>query len=164
MLQLVTPEGPEAAAPPAPGEPRYWAFLSYSHHDKAIAKKLQKQLETYRVPRRLVGRETSHGVVPARVSPVFRDRDELHAGADLKASVQEALSRSRWLIVVCTPDSARSPWVNREIIEFKKLHGERRVLALIARGGAVCERHARARGGRVLSAGPAACAQRRRCA
>lgn len=126
--------------PPEPhaGEPaegfRYWAFLSYSHHDKAIAKKLQKQLETYRVPRRLLGRETPHGVVPARLSPVFRDRDELHAGSDLKASVQEALSRSRWLIVVCTPDAARSPWVNREIVEFKKLHGERRVLALIAHG------------------------------
>lgn len=134
-LTLVSPSEPAApaAAEPADGY-RYWAFLSYSHHDKAIAKRLQRQLETYRVPKRLVGRETSHGVVPPRVSPVFRDRDELHAGADLKGSVQEALSRSRWLIVVCTPDAARSPWVNREIIEFKKLHGERRVLALIARG------------------------------
>jgi hypothetical protein len=131
MLKLVTPEAPSAATG---AEPRYWAFLSYSHHDKADARRLQKQLETYRVPRRLVGRVTAHGAVPARVAPVFRDRDELHAGADLKASVQDALSRSRWLIVVCTPDAARSPWVNREIIEFKKLHGERRVLALIARG------------------------------
>jgi tetratricopeptide (TPR) repeat protein len=113
---------------------RYWAFLSYSHHDKLVARRLQRQLETYRLPRRLVGRETAEGPVPARASPVFRDRDELHAGADLKASVQEALSRSRWLIVVCTPDSARSPWVNREIIEFKRLRGERHVLALIARG------------------------------
>jgi len=132
MLKLVSPEEP--ATPAAPNAPRYWAFLSYSHHDKLIAKRLQRQLETYRVPRRLVGRETSVGQVPARVTPVFRDRDELHAGADLKASVQEALSRSRWLIVVCTPDAARSPWVNREIIEFKRLRGERHVLALIARG------------------------------
>jgi len=132
MLELVSP-----AEPPAQAEPRalrYWAFLSYSHHDKAVAKRLQRQLETYRLPRRLVGRETSEGLVPARVVPVFRDRDELHAGADLKASVQDALSRSRWLIVVCTPDAARSPWVNREIIEFKRLRGERHVLALIARG------------------------------
>jgi len=121
---------------PAPGDQafRYWAFLSYSHHDKAIAKRVQRQLETYRVPRRLVGRQTAEGAVPTRVTPVFRDRDELHAGSDLKASVQEALARSRWLIVVCTPDSARSPWVNREIIEFKRLRGERHVLALIARG------------------------------
>jgi tetratricopeptide (TPR) repeat protein len=134
-LKLVTATDPPESAAAEPAHAfRYWAFLSYSHHDKAIANKLQKQLETYRVPRRLVGRETPHGQVPARLSPVFRDRDELHAGSDLKGSVQEALSRSRWLIVVCTPDAARSPWVNREIIEFKKLHGERRVLALIARG------------------------------
>lgn len=113
---------------------RFWAFISYSHRDKAVAKRLQRQLETYRVPRRLVGRETPHGAVPTRVAPVFRDRDELHAGADLKASVQEALARSRWLIVVCSPDSARSEWVNREIVEFKRLHGERYVLALVARG------------------------------
>jgi len=132
MLELVSPADPPTH--PVPQAPKYWAFLSYSHHDKAVAKRLQRQLETYRLPRRLVGRETSEGPVPARVLPVFRDRDELHAGADLKSSVQDALSRSRWLIVVCTPDAARSPWVNREIIEFKRLRGERHVLALIVRG------------------------------
>jgi len=132
MLELVSPVDPPVQ--PVLQAPKYWAFLSYSHHDKAVAKRLQRQLETYRLPRRLVGRETSEGPVPARVLPIFRDRDELHAGADLKSSVQDALSRSRWLIVVCTPDAARSPWVNREIIEFKKLRGERHVLALIVRG------------------------------
>jgi len=48
--------------------------------------------------------------------------------------VREALAQSRYLIVVCSPDAASSPWVNQEIIEFKKLHGESRVLAVIARG------------------------------
>ncbi|NKI95468.1 toll/interleukin-1 receptor domain-containing protein [Rhizobacter sp. SG703] len=122
-----------ATASPVPA-PRYGAFISYSHHDKVAARRLQRQLETYRIPRRLLGRATPHGPVPARLPPLFRDRDELNAGADLKASVQEALAASRWLIVVCSPDAARSPWVNREIIEFKRLHGEGRVLALIARG------------------------------
>jgi len=130
-LRLVTNE-----AAPSQGStaPRFWAFISYSHHDKVLAKKLQRRLETYRVPRRLVGRVNAHGTVPARIAPIFRDRDDLHAGADLKASVQTALQQSRWLIVICTPDAARSPWVNREIIEFKRLHGERYVLALIAAG------------------------------
>jgi tetratricopeptide (TPR) repeat protein len=114
--------------------PRYWAFISYSHRDEAVAKRLQRRLETYRLPRKLVGREGPEGPVPARVRPLFRDRDELHAGADLKAHVQQALAASRWLIVVCSPDAARSPWVEREIVEFKRLHGERRVLALIAAG------------------------------
>jgi len=126
-------EDSPTAGSPVPA-PRYGAFISYSHHDKVVARRLQRQLETYRIPRRLIGRATPHGPVPARLPPLFRDRDELNAGADLKASVQDALAASRWLIVVCSPDAARSPWVNREIIEFKRLHGEGRVLALIARG------------------------------
>jgi tetratricopeptide (TPR) repeat protein len=113
---------------------KYWAFISYSHSDTRTAKALQRALETYRLPRWLAGTNTAAGEVPAFVKPVFRDRDEMQAGADLKATVREALEQSRWLIVVCSPEAARSPWVNREIMEFKKLHGEARVLAVIAAG------------------------------
>ena len=113
---------------------KYWAFISYSHRDARVATALQRALETYRLPRRLVGKGTAMGALPAYLKPVFRDRDEMEAGADLKATVREALTQSRWLIAVCSPAAARSPWVNREIIEFKKLHGEARVLALIAAG------------------------------
>lgn len=113
---------------------KYWAFISYSHSDTRTAKALQRALETYRLPHRLVGTNTAAGEVPAFVKPVFRDRDEMQAGVDLKATVREALEQSRWLIVVGSPEAARSPWVNREIIEFKKLHGEARVLAVIAAG------------------------------
>lgn len=113
---------------------KYWAFISYSHRDAKVAAALQRSLETYRLPRRLVGTVTASGELPAYLKPLFRDRDEMEAGADLKATVREALAQSRHLIVVCSPEAARSPWVNREIIEFKKLHGEARVLALIAAG------------------------------
>ena len=113
---------------------KYWAFISYSHQDVKVATTLQRSLETYRLPRKLVGSVTAEGVVPAVLKPVFRDRDELQAGADLKATVQQALQGSRFLIVVCTPAAAQSSWVDREIVEFKKLHGEAHVLALIADG------------------------------
>lgn len=113
---------------------KYWAFISYSHSDTRVAKALQRALETYRLPRRLAGTTTAMGEVPAFVKPVFRDRDEMQAGADLKATVRVALEQSRWLVVVCSPEAARSPWVSREIIEFKKLHGEAHVLAVIAAG------------------------------
>lgn len=113
---------------------KYWAFISYSHRDVRVATALQRALETYRLPKRLVGTRTAAGEVPPRLKPVFLDRDELQAGTDLKAIVGEALAQSRCLIVVCSPHSARSEWVNREIIEFKKLHGESRVLAVIAAG------------------------------
>jgi len=115
-------------------EPRYWAFISYSHHDARSAAALQRALETYRVPHRLIGRSTLLGEVPAYLKPVFRDRSELQAGADLTATVREALTASRYLIVVCSPSAARSSWVNREISEFKKLYGDGRVLALIVAG------------------------------
>ncbi|MEO7499029.1 MAG: toll/interleukin-1 receptor domain-containing protein, partial [Casimicrobiaceae bacterium] len=113
---------------------KYWAFLSYSHRDAAAAARLQRALETYRIPQRLVGASTPSGAVPARLSPVFRDREEMQAGSDLAASVREAILQSRCLVVICSPDAARSPWVNREIIEFKRLHGEGRVFAVIVAG------------------------------
>ncbi len=113
---------------------KYWAFISYSHRDTKVAVALQRALETYRLPKRLVGTRTAMGQVPAILKPVFRDRDEMEAGADLKATVREALAHSRWLVVLCSPAAACSPWVSREIIEFKKLHGESRVLACIAAG------------------------------
>ena len=115
-------------------EPRYWAFISYSHHDARSAAALQRGLETYRVPRRLVGRSTALGEVPAYLRPIFRDRNELQAGADLTTTVREALAASRYLIVVCSPSAAASAWVNREIAEFKSMHGDARVLALIVTG------------------------------
>lgn len=113
---------------------KYWAFVSYSHRDAVAAAAIQRALETYRIPPRLVGRATPVGEIPRTLSPVFRDREDLQAGADLTAKVREALAESRHLLVVCSPEAARSAWVNREIVEFKKLHGEDRVLAVIVGG------------------------------
>jgi tetratricopeptide (TPR) repeat protein len=117
-----------------PGSPKYWAFISYSHADSRAAGWLQRALETYRIPKRLLGRSTPWGPIPPYLKPIFRDREEMQAGADLGAVVREALAQSRVLIVICSPDAARSPWVSREIVEFKRIHGESRVLALIVAG------------------------------
>lgn len=114
--------------------PKYWAFISYSHRDSRVATSLQHALETYRLPRRLVGTHHAAGEIPARLRPVFLDRGDLQASTDLKTVVREALALSRYLIVVCSPAAARSEWVNHEIVEFKKMHGESRVLAVIASG------------------------------
>ena len=51
-----------------PDEYKYWAFISYSHQDKAWGDWLHKALETYRVPKRLVGRASRDGTVPKRRS------------------------------------------------------------------------------------------------
>ena len=66
--------------------------------------------------------------------PIFRDRDDLPAGSDLTQEVQAALRDSRFLVVICSPAAAQSKWVNQEIMLFKRLHGEGRVLAAIVDG------------------------------
>ena len=113
---------------------KYWAFLSYSHTDKKWGDWLHKALETYRVPRRLIGKESRDGKVPERVYPIFRDREELPVSADLGSNINEALSESRYLIVICSPRSAQSRWVGEEIKTYKQLGREDRILALIVDG------------------------------
>src|SRR5436190_262292 len=113
---------------------KYWAFLSYSHTDKKWGDWLHRALETYRVPRRLVGKDSRDGKVPERVYPIFRDREELPVSADLGSNINEALQESRYLIVICSPRSAQSRWVGEEIKTFKKLGREDRILALIVDG------------------------------
>jgi hypothetical protein len=131
---LMSPDStPRQTESPSDGF-KYWAFISYSHRDEEWAQWLHKELETYRVPRRLVGRETPLGPVPRRLFPVFRDREELPGSADLGGNISGALARSRTLIVVCSPRSAASRWVNEEIKTFKALGREDRVLCLIVGG------------------------------
>lgn len=113
---------------------RYWAFISYSHADAAWARWLHRALENYRIPARLVGRDTAFGPVPKKLFPVFRDRDELPGSAELGPALQDALRRSRFQIVIASPNSARSRWVNEEIRFFKSLGRATRVLALIVDG------------------------------
>ncbi len=108
--------------------PRYWAFISYSHRDADWAAWLHGALERFRVPGGL-GPE-----VPRRLLPVFRDREELPSAAALSAAIRAALARSRCLIVICSPDAARSRWVDEEIRAFKALGGAGPVLPLIVAG------------------------------
>ena len=74
-------------------DPRFWAFISYSHADAKWAQWLQRALESYRVPKRLVGHETGAGPTPARFRPIFRDREDLAANPDLRDSVRRAQCR-----------------------------------------------------------------------
>ncbi|MDD3447362.1 MAG: toll/interleukin-1 receptor domain-containing protein, partial [Zavarzinia sp.] len=112
----------------------YAAFISYSHADEAFAGKLHRFVETWRTPRRLTGGEGRDGAVPARLFPVFRDREELPTSADLGAVIRTALENSRYLVVLCSPRAAASVWVDQEILEFKRLHGEGRIIAAILEG------------------------------
>lgn len=117
-----------------PDARRYAAFISYNHADRERARWLHARIESFRVPRALRGRPSAFGTVGARIAPVFLDRDELSTSADLASSVREALSASAFLIVVCSPASARSRWVNEEVRHFKQLGRQGRILPIIVAG------------------------------
>ena len=113
---------------------RYFAFISYSHQDETWAQWLHKTLETWRVPKRLVGQTTDAGIIPPRLLPIFRDRDELASATDLGRTVNAALAQSKYLIVICSPASAKSRWVNEEVLAFKRLGHAERIFCLIVGG------------------------------
>lgn len=99
---------------------KYYAFISYKREDEEWATWLQHEFEHYRLPSTLNGRPD----LPTEFGPIFRDVDELSAG-NLPAQIYGALEASAHLIVVCSPLSAKSEWVNREIADFIEI-GERK--------------------------------------
>ena len=114
-------------------EMKYKAFISYSHQDKKWGDWLHRKLETYRVPSRLTRHDRDNNI-PRRLFPVFRDREELPTSSDLGSSIQDALEASQTLIVICSPRSANSQWVNEEILHFKRLGKSEHVFCLIIDG------------------------------
>jgi tetratricopeptide (TPR) repeat protein len=113
---------------------KYRAFLSYSHADTRWAKHLHRRLEAFRIDKDLTGRETSQGPNPKTLRPIFRDRDDFTAGHTLTDQTVAALDASAALIVLCSPASAKSHYVNEEIRLFKSRHPERPVVPVIADG------------------------------
>jgi tetratricopeptide (TPR) repeat protein len=68
------------------------------------------------------------------VFPVFRDRSELASSTNLSQSILSALDDSEALIVICSPESARSHWVNEEICHFRQTFGSSNIHCLITSG------------------------------
>jgi WD40 repeat protein len=113
---------------------KYWLFISYSHQDKKWADWLFNSFEKYRIPKQIRGTETQFGKIPERIYPVFRDREESPASANLGKEITTALEQSQCLVVICSPNSAKSHWVNEEIMIFKRLGRSDRIFVLIVDG------------------------------
>ncbi|HIH0815950.1 TPA: tetratricopeptide repeat protein [Vibrio cholerae] len=125
---------------PAVPTREYLAFISYRHADnkqqgRQWATWLHQALETYEVPADLVGKPNSRGeIIPERIYPIFRDEDELPAHANLANSITDALTNSRLLVVLCSPNAVASTYVADEIQYFKKLGHSNRIIAAMIDG------------------------------
>jgi tetratricopeptide (TPR) repeat protein len=69
--------------------------------------------------------------VPARLTPIFKDREDLAAAHDLTDEVRAALSASACLIVLATPAAAASLYVAHEIALFRSEHPDRPILVAL---------------------------------
>ncbi len=98
----------------------------------ATAKWLHGFLERYKFPQSLPQIPEAERL--SRFKPVFRDRDELTAGNDLGDAIKTALTQSENLIVICSPRSAKSHWVNQEVLFFKRLGREDRIFPVTIDG------------------------------
>lgn len=109
----------------------YDAFISYRHMepDMTVAIKLHRSLEGYRIPKSI---SRQKGI--KKLHRLFRDQAELPTSSNLNADITRALETSRYLIVVCSHNTPKSKWCTQEIVEFKKLHGDGRILTILIEG------------------------------
>lgn len=96
---------------------KFYAFISYNSKDTAWGKRLQCKLEHYRMPATLC-RERGWKRTP--IDPVFFAPTDIRPGG-LSEELKERLRSSRNLIVICSPHSAQSEWVGKEIEYFHSL-------------------------------------------
>lgn len=109
----------------------YNAFISYKHAplDSKVAEHVQRNLEHYHIPS-AIAKQTGK----KKIERIFRDKDELPITSDLTDTISNALEKADFLIVICSPRTKESVWVDREIDFFLKTHDRSRVLTVLAEG------------------------------
>lgn len=95
-------------------EKKYFAFISYKEEDYEMAKWLQHKVEHYHIPSII---RKKHPNLPQKIKPVFEYKSEM-SGGFLKPAIKQALDESKYLIVICSPNTPQSPWVAGEVQHF----------------------------------------------
>jgi WD40 repeat protein len=119
-------EGQEAR----PNDYLFDVFISYSRKDEEFARNLEEALENYRLPK---GVKTS--LVSKNRLSVFRDkRDLVPVAGDYWKTIEGYLARSANLVVVCSPNSRPSEYVNHEIRTFLQSHEAKGIIPILLSG------------------------------
>lgn len=109
---------------------KYYAFISYNSNDTEWGKRVQRKLEHYRMPATLC---SERGWERRPINPVFFAPTDIQPGG-LTEELQERLRASRNLIVICSPNSAQSEWVGKEIKFFHQLGRTKQIYFFIVDG------------------------------
>lgn len=99
---------------------KYAAFISYNSRDNSKARWLQNRLENYCLPSIIANEKKDylqlHGK-KSRKFRIFRYVTDLVA-QNLEDGLRKELDQSKYLIVICSPNSANAPWVRKEVKYF----------------------------------------------
>jgi len=108
----------------AQGDYAYTAFISYSHAaDGDFAPRLQAGLQRFAKP-----------WYRLHAMRVFRDETSLSNNPELWKSIERALDRSEYLLVLGSPRSAESEWVRKEISYWLKTRSKEKLLIVVTDG------------------------------
>jgi len=109
---------------------KYFAFISFQSADAKDAVRLQHAIESYRLPAVLCKKSN----VPRRIKPLYCYLNDMHAGEELMQELKARMEQSRYLIVVCSPRSAKSVYVNSGIDYFISLGRRDSIIPVIVDG------------------------------
>jgi WD40 repeat protein len=100
------------------------AFISYSHvRDAKLAAALKQGLHGFARP-----------WYRLRALHVFLDNTNLAANPDLWTSIEEALGRSRHFVLLASPAAAASPWVAKEVDQWRETRAADRLVLVLTDG------------------------------
>lgn len=104
---------------------KFDVFISYSRHDLAFARRLQRALDNYTPPKDLR--------VPQRRLRVFRDESDFR-GNEYSSALDSILASSGKVLVICSPRSRASAYVGAEIANFASLRGKEHIVSVLLAG------------------------------
>ena len=114
---------------------KYRAFIAFGKADGPWADELQRVLEGARIAPKFVGRETPYGPAPEDLKPIFRYGDALPDGqGGLSDEAAAALADSLFLVVLCSPEGAKSEHVDEAVRRFKLSGRPERIIPVIIDG------------------------------
>ncbi len=105
----------------------YDAFISYSWKaDGKLSPAIQKGLKHFAKP-----------LFKFQALSIYIDKTDLSSSPHLWSSIRDALEESRYFVLMASPDSVKSKWVQREIQYWMQHHDYRNLIIVLTDGDIV---------------------------
>jgi len=104
---------------------KYDGFISYRHNESqtTIVRKLQRELHRFAKP-----------WFKIRAVHLYRDETNLGVNPDLWKKIKEALDQSSFFILIASPETATSKWVNKELEYWLSTKSIEKIIIVLTKG------------------------------